>query len=73
MSDYHPPRQRVAHTHVKRAYAKLSKREQYLIDTQVNCIETLFPPRRPYEKRDALLLEIVAAVGRLIDSQDTRV
>jgi len=65
--EYQPPRRRVAHPHVKRAYAKLSTREKYLIDVQMNLLDELFPPRRPYEKRDALLLEIVAAVGRLID------
>lgn len=73
MSGYEPPRQRVAHPHVKRAYAKLSAREQYLIDAQMHCIDELFPPRWPYEKRAALLMEIVAAVGRLIDCQNTRV
>ena len=67
MPGYKPPQRRVAHAHVQRAYARLTGREQYLIDVQMNCIDALFPPRRPYEKREALLLEIVAALGRLID------
>jgi len=73
MSDYQPPQHTLEPDIARSAPARLSAREQVLIELACLRLGRYVYRRCLYQATEGTLLEIVAAVGRLIDCQSTRV